>query len=155
MRGCNDFVETQATLRGEGRFCNISGHVRFSPMGCGSVMQAQIHGLPECCGQDPTFFGLFVEDGCACSCNGRRIPLPTLTAYCGEALVSVYIPCLTPQQLTGRILSLTSDPCRGCGNPIACGEIRPCVKSECCCCPDPRPLFAAPIHRSPAGSTFC
>ncbi len=132
MKGC---METQAYLSGEGAYRAVSGCVRISPFGNGSVVQAHVRGLP--C--PSAFYGFFIE---LC---GRRCPLPPLLSCCGEALMSVYVCSFRPEDtICGRIV-LTGDPCaRNCA-PIACGCIVEVVTPGCRPM-DPRPLFAAPIR---------
>ena len=142
MKGC---LETQATVWGEGCRRCITGQIRISPLSCGSVVQLHIRGLPG----DAGFFGVHIE---LC---GRRYPLPPLLSCGGEALMSVYAGAFSPEDTLGGQVILSTDPCApgGCTR-IACGRIERCVRPSRCP-PDPRPLFAAPIHWSPGGSTFC
>ena len=140
MKGC---IETQAVLCGEGAFPCISGRIRISPLGQGSIVQVHIRGLPCRDG----FFGLCIE---LC---GRRYPLPGLPACAGEALMSVYAGAFCPEETIGGCILLTTDPCAPCGSQcIASGRIGICLSP--CCPPDPRPLFAPQVYRSPGESTF-
>ncbi len=134
MKGC---METQAILCGEGCYRFVTGMVRISPLGSGSVVQAHVRGLP--C--QPGFFGLYIE---LC---GRRCPLPPLLSCEGEALMSVYTCAFCPEDTVGGQVVLTTDPCMtsDCAR-IACGPVARCVRPRGCP-PDPRPLFAAPIRR--------
>ncbi len=140
----------QATLMGECHFPHISGQVRFSCLDSGVILQAHVCGLPGGCPDTQSLFGLILSEDCHCP---RRISLPVLTAYGGQALLSAHIPGITLQELRGRQLALTSDPCsRGCERVLARGQIVPCGRPSCCF-PDQRPLFA-PLHRSPGESIF-
>lgn len=141
MKGC---METQARIVGENRFRPICGQVRISPLGCGSVVQAHIRGLPG----SGCLYGFRLE---LC---GRVFPLPPLLSCDGEALMSVYVCSFCPEDTVGGQLILTTDPCApGCAR-IACGRITPCVRPPCCP-PDPRPLFGAPPRPLPGRSIFC
>lgn len=139
------FMETQAMLTGEGAHRCVCGRIRISPMGCGSVVQAHVRGLPG----RSCFFGFCIE---LC---GRRYPLPPLLSCDGEALLSVYACAFCPEDTVGGHVLLTTDPCApdGCMR-IACGCISPCVRQPCCP-PDPRPLFGAPPRPLPGGSISC
>ena len=139
MKGC---IETQASLRSEGCCSCISGCARISPFGCGSVIQVHIRGLPH-----DGFYGLSIE---LC---GRHFPLPALLACRGEALMSVYSCAFVPGETVGGCILLSADPCAPNGGCIASGRISACFSS--CCPPDPRPLFAPQLFRSPDESIFC
>lgn len=131
--------EAQAMISGSGAYRSVSGCVRISPMGGGSAVQAHVRGFP--CPSD--FYGFSVELN-----GGRRCPLPPLMTCCGEALMSVWTDSFAPSEaVCGRVV-LTGDPCApgSCPRPVACGAIRPFVRPDCRCPPDPRPLFAAPIR---------
>ena len=142
MKGC---METQAMIAGEGAHRSITGMICIRPLGCGSVVQAHVRGLPG----RSCFFGLFIE---LC---GQRCPLPPLMNCGGEALMSVYACSFCPEDTVGGRICITADSCTsGCGVPIACGCISPAI-SQPCCPPDPRPLFGAPPRWSPGRSTFC
>jgi len=131
MKGC---METQALITGEGAYRCVSGCVRISPMGNGSVVQAHIRGLPH-----PSAFYGFCIELCGCRCL-----LPSLLSCCGEALLSVYVCSFSPQETVRGQVILTADPCAPGGRiQIACGPILPCVTHSRCPA-DPRPLFAAP-----------
>ena len=134
MKGC---LETFATISSESACRSICGQVKISSLGCGSVIQAHIRGLPG----RSVFFGFSVE---LC---GRTYPLPPLLSCDGEALMSVYTGAFQPEDTPGGQIVLTPDPCSPHrGGVIACGRIVPCVRQPCCP-PQPRPLFAAPIRR--------
>lgn len=131
MKNC---CGAQAQLAAEGCSCRISGCIRLLPMRCGSVVQVHVCGLPRC----RAFYGLYIE---LC---GQRCALPPLISCSSEALMSVYTDAFTPAEAVGCPAVLTTDPCipGGCTR-IACGRIMP---DRADCRPDPRPLFAAPIH---------
>jgi len=141
MKCCS---ETQAHLAGTEEYRCLTGCVTISPIGCGSAIQVHIRHLPF----RHAFLGFCIE---LC---GRRYPLPELMVCDGEALMSVYTCAFRPEETVGARVILTRDPHSPCGCcPVACGTFAP-LFSPGCCPPDPRPLFAAPIHRSPGGSTF-
>ena len=142
MKRC---TETQAHLAGAEAYRCLSGRVTISPVGCGSAVQVHIRRLPFRC----AFLGFCIE---LC---GRRYPMPELMVCDGEALMSVYTGVFRPEETVGGRIIITGDPHSPCGcRPVACGCLSP-VFIPGCCPPDPRPLFAAPIHLSPGGSTFC
>lgn len=140
MKGC---METQAYISGEGGYRCVSGQVRIAPLSCGSVIQAHIRSLP---GKN-CFYGFSIE---LC---GRRCPLPPLLSCEGEALLSVYLCSLCPEDAIGGRIIITTDPCAPDCRPVACGCIKPYLRQPCCP-PDPRPLFGAPPRPLPGGSIF-
>ena len=133
MNFCREAPHCQAMIRGEGIHSCICGCVRFCPMECGTVVQVHIRNLPE----SSSFLGIQIENSGCC------FALPPLLSCNGNALMSVYAGCLSPEKLCGSILVITSDPCSCCR--IACGRILPCAPQGHRCS-DPRPLFAAPVY---------
>ena len=138
-----------AWVQGDAAHRGLHGTVRFYPALGGTLVAAEIHGLPA---KMPSgVFAFHIHDGKACRGNaedpfaaagshfnpaGREHPyhagdLPPLFSNNGFAFLAVYTGRFTPEDVVGRTVILhggvedfTSQPAGNAGKKIACGEIR-------------------------------
>ena len=132
----NRYPAAWAQVRGEG----IYGMVHFYPAGEGTLVTADIHGLPD---NGTGFFAFHVHAGPGCEAPGGHFDpggqphpdhagdLPPLLSDGGHAFLAVRTGRFRPSDVTGRAVILHAGPddfhTQPSGNPgpiIACGEIR-------------------------------
>lgn len=134
---------------------NISGSVRFYAVPGGTLLIANIRGLPQGTGVcDTPVFGFHVHEGSACTGtdfsdtlghfnpNGCLHPhhagdLPPLFGCKGLAYLSVFTDRFSPAQVLGHTVVIhsnaddfTTQPSGNSGKKIACGEIVPARMSN-------------------------
>lgn len=141
-----------ADLEGSEKYPDIRGLVTFYAYEKGTVVMADIHGLPPGegrCAAD--FFGFHIHEGASCSGNeedlfadagGHYDPtscphpahagdMPVLEAAGGRAWMAFYTERFRPQELLGRTVIVhsmpddyRSQPSGDAGEKIACGLIQ-------------------------------
>ncbi len=142
MKQCSD-TQAIARVRGDRENPNISGTVRFLQRRDGTLVTAQIYGLPR-----DGFFAFHIHEGQ--NCEGAGFPntgghfnpghqphpqhagdLPPLLSGHGKAFLSVLTDRFCVEEVLGRTVVIHSAPddftTQPAGNPgikIACGEIR-------------------------------
>lgn len=133
-----------AVIKGEG---NLQGTVKFYPVPCGTLVTAEITGLPE---NESGFFALHIHEGSRCTGTGfadsgthfmngkERHPmhagdLPPLLSKNGRAFLAVETNRFEIQEILGRTVVIHSgvddfrtQPSGNAGRKIGCGKI---------CCP--------------------
>ena len=136
-----------ALVRGDKAHGGLCGEVRFYPVGRGTLVEAEISGLPMEC----SFFALHIHEGRCCTGEaadpfqdagahwnllGTEHPmhtgdLPTLLGNSGYAWGAAYTERFCPAQARGRTVivhALPDDyktqPSGGAGEKIGCGVIR-------------------------------
>jgi Cu-Zn family superoxide dismutase len=138
-----------ATIKGSSAYPNLRGVVRLYPMGDGTLLTAEVFGLPK---TETGIFGFHIHAGTACSGNAtdpfadaeghfspvvREHPmhagdLPPLFADTdGTALMAVYTDRFTPQEVIGHAVivhahpdDFHTQPAGDSGMKIACGLLR-------------------------------
>ncbi|MGN0977049.1 MAG: superoxide dismutase family protein [Faecousia sp.] len=134
--------EAMACVSGEGR---LRGIVKFYAAACGSLVVAEIRGLPE---SDTGFFAFHIHEGSDCGgadfadTGGHFNPgkqehprhagdLPPLLSKNGTALLEVETARFTPKDVIGRTVVIHehpddfhTQPAGNAGRKIACGVIR-------------------------------
>lgn len=136
-----------ASLRGSGGHPEIIGAVRFYPWAGGTLVRAEVDGLPD------GFFALHIHAMGMCESGGdvdfasagghfdltgqnthpnHSGDLPNLLSSGGKALLICYTGRFQPHQVLGRAVMIHEDPDDGrtdpagnAGGRIACGVIRP------------------------------
>ena len=141
-----------ANMEGSEKYPDIRGLVTFYPFENGTVVLADICGLPQ--GEEPCeigFFGFHIHEGAACTgsaedpfsgAGGHYNPascphpahagdMPVLEAAGGKAWMAFYTERFQPQEVRGRTVILhsmpddyRSQPAGDAGERIACGVIR-------------------------------
>ena len=132
---------SMAWVRGEG--C-LRGTVKFYPVPCGTLVVAEITGLPK---NESGFFAFHIHEGKCCTgkdfadtgghfnpCD-REHPrhagdLPPLLSRNGRAFLAVETDRFTPREILGRTVVIHEEPddfhtqpAGNSGRKIACGEI--------------------------------
>ena len=131
-------------MRGEG---NLKGTVKFYPVNCGTLVVAEVTGLPK---SETGFFALHIHEGERCSGvgfadtlghfnpTGAEHPrhagdLPPLLSQNGRAFLAVETNRFSVWEIIGRTVVIHSgaddfhtQPAGNAGNKIACGVIRRC-----------------------------
>lgn len=148
----NGAPEAYAEIRGTEEYPAVHGRVNFYDVYGGTVLMAEIYGLPdEERGEEGQFFGFHIHEGKSCTGDaleplkntgghydpqGREHPehagdLPPLLSTRGAVWTAVYTGRLHPEEVIGRtvVIHLHSDdmhsqPSRDSGEKIACGVIR-------------------------------
>lgn len=134
--------EAIACVSGEGR---LRGTVKFYATACGSLVAADIRGLPK---SDTGFFAFHIHEGDSCgggdfadtgghfNPGGEAHPrhagdLPPLLSENGTALLVVATTRFTPKEVIGRTVVIHerpddfhTQPSGNAGRKIACGVIR-------------------------------
>lgn len=124
---------------------NLHGTVSFTPLGCGTLVTAEIDGLPS---SESGFFAFHIHENGDCSGSGfpntgghynpqnREHPqhagdLPPLLSCGGKAYLSVLTDHFCVRDIIGRAVVIhncpddfTTQPSGNAGNKIACGVIR-------------------------------
>lgn len=144
--------QAQAVVHGRTGFEEIQGNVYFYPFWDGTLVAAEISGLPK--GQNVChghFFGFHVHDGKGCTGNAsdpfadvhehfniyncthpnHTGDLPQLLADNGYALSIVYTDRFVPEEVIDRTIVIhqdpddfTTPPSGHAGLKMACGEIK-------------------------------
>lgn len=133
-----------ACVKGEG---GIGGTVKFYPVECGTLIVAEITGLPK---QESGFYALHIHAGGSCGGTefsqtqghfdpgGETHPnhvgdLPPLLSGNGKAFLAVESSRLCVWDIIGRTVVIHRDaddfrsqPAGNAGRKIACGQIRQC-----------------------------
>lgn len=136
--------EAMACITGEG---DLRGIVKFYRIPCGTLVVAEIRGLPQ---NDTGFHALHIHEGENCggvdfantgghyNPGGEEHPrhagdLPPLLSRDGKALLAVETDRFTPREIIGRTVVIHScaddfhsQPAGNAGRKIGCGVIR-CV----------------------------
>lgn len=137
---------SEAVVKGSDKYPNIHGKVRFYRACCGTVVKAEISGLPG-----NGFFAFHIHEGGKCAGNesdpfadakGHFNPektehpfhagdMPPLLSSEGYAWSAFFTDKFTPEQIKGKtviIHRLADDfhtqPSGGAGEKIACGMVR-------------------------------
>lgn len=134
-----------ACVRGGSDAPALRGTVRFYAIPCGTLVTAQIAGLPE---NDTGFFALHIHEGGGCGGDGfsdtgghfnpgeKAHPshagdLPPLLSMGGQAFLAVKTGRFAPREVIGRTVVIHagaddfhSQPAGNAGKKIACGVIR-------------------------------
>ena len=137
--------EAVACVRGGSDAPALRGTVRFYAIPCGTLVTAQIAGLPE---NDTGFFAIHIHEGDGCggadfsdtgghfNPGGKAHPchagdLPPLLSMGGQAFFAVKTGRFTPREVIGRTVVIHADaddfrtqPSGNAGKKIACGVIR-------------------------------
>lgn len=143
--------QAYAFLQGSPEYPDIWGEVLMYPCWGGTLLLAEVQGLP----QEPRLcsnevYGFHIHSGASCDSSGEtpfsqvgqhwnpeHCPhpshagdLPPLFASCGYALTLFYTRNFVPEETVGHTLiihdmadDLTTQPSGNSGNKIACGEI--------------------------------
>lgn len=141
-----------AELKGSDRYPQVGGLVTFYDFQGGTIVMADVCGLPweenKCVGG---FFGFHIHEGGACNGNaedpfadagGHYNPdgcphpehagdMPVLIGYHGKAWMAFYTERFTPEEVKGKTVIIhrmsddySSQPAGDAGKKIACGMIR-------------------------------
>lgn len=134
--------DAMACVTGEG---SLRGTVKFYPADCGTLVVAEITGLPE---NQAGFFAFHIHEGGGCGGTefaetgahynpcGREHPrhagdLPPLLSRNGRAWLAVKTDRFTPRDVVGRTVVIHSgaddfhsQPAGNAGRKIGCGVIR-------------------------------
>lgn len=142
---CSNRTGAVAHVRGDGANPRLRGSVRFLPHRDGTLVVAQISGLPE---TKTGFFGFHIHEGASCGGLGfaetkghlnpenREHPqhagdLPPLMSASGNAFLSVLTDRFCVSDVIGKTVVIhsgpddfTSQPAGNAGTKIACGQIQ-------------------------------
>lgn len=129
-----------AAVRGGEAYPRLGGMVHFYPVEGGTLVSAEIFGLPQ---SETGFFAFHIHEGGSCAepgghfdTAGRPHPshagdLPPLLSAGGSARMTVLTDRFRPEDVTGRTAVIHAGPddfhTQPAGNPgerIACGVIR-------------------------------
>lgn len=137
-------LEAIACIRGEG---NLRGTVKFFPVNCGTLIVAEMTGLPE---NDSGFFSLHIHEGTGCTGEGfsdsrghfnptgephphHAGDLPPLLNRSGRAFLAVETDRFYAWEVVGHTVVIhsgvedfRSQPAGNPGRKIGCGMIRAC-----------------------------
>lgn len=127
-----------AQVRGGG----VAGMVHFYPAEGGTLVSAEIHGLPD---SETGFFAFHIHEGASCDAPGGHWnpgdqphprhagDLPPLLSDNGRARMTVLTGRFKPEQVVGKTVIIHSGPddfhTQPSGNPgkiLACGAIHCC-----------------------------
>lgn len=135
-----------AWVRGDGKTTGLMGVVKFYQMRDGTLVTADVTGLPE---TETDFFAFHIHEGCGCGgaafagTGGHYNPgntahpnhagdLPPLLAHNGRASMAVLTGRFRVRDVLGRTVVIHHDPddfhtqpAGNSGAKIACGVIRP------------------------------
>lgn len=148
----NGEPEAYAEIAGTEEYPEIHGRVTFYDVYGGTVLMAEIYGLPdEASGDDGQFFGFHIHEGSICAGDatdllkdtgghynpkGKEHPehagdLPSLLSTRGAAWMAVYTGRFHPEDVIGRTVvvhlhpdDMHTQPSGNSGTKIACGEIQ-------------------------------
>ncbi len=139
----------RASVRGDAAHRGLHGAVNFYPAAGGTLVAAELYGLPA--KTSDGVFGFHIHEGTACRGTaddpfaetgghfnpaGQRHPyhagdMPPLFGSDGYAYLSFFTNRFTPEEIVGRTVvvhghpdDFTTQPSGGSGPKIACGEIR-------------------------------
>lgn len=142
---CSRSTGAIAHIRGDARNPILRGSVRFLPHRDGTLVVAQLSGLPE---TKTGFFGFHIHEGSSCGgtefaetgdhFDAAKNPhpmhtgdLPPLLSAGGRAFLSAVSGCFCVEDVIGRTVVIhsgpddfTSQPAGNAGSKIACGQIR-------------------------------
>lgn len=134
-----------ACIRGGQQYPDLRGTVAFTPLRCGTLVTAEIEGLPD---SETGFFAFHIHEKGDCSGagfpntgghydpHGREHPLhagdlPPLLSYRGKAYMAVATDRFCVKDIIGRSVVIhsqpddfTTQPSGNAGSKIACGTIR-------------------------------
>lgn len=158
MEKLKEMPEACANLAGSEKYPDIRGKVEFYGVYGGTVVVAEVFGLPKEDGEkNPGFFGFHIHEGSMCTgssedpfadTKGHYNPqklshprhagdLPPLLADQGGAWMSVYTSRFFPEDVIGRTVVIHdmpddfhSQPSGDSGEKIACGQIVISEKDE-------------------------
>ena len=147
----NRFPDAYAKIQGIPKYKNVIGHIRFYSVHGGTVITAEVYGLPE---KQPqmigNFFGFHIHEGNVCSGSAEDPLKDTGTHYNpwktehpdhagdlvpllsvgGKAWSSFYTGRFYPEDVIGRTVVIHdmaddfhSQPAGNSGEKIACGTI--------------------------------
>lgn len=141
----------QAQIKGSKAYASVHGKVLFFPARKGTLVMAEVFGLPQQPECDPGFFALHIHEGSQCTgtsadpfanvgghWNPGNCPhpahagdLPPLLSNAGYAWFACYTERFEPEQVIGRTVIVhrkpdyfTTQPSGNSGEKIACGQIR-------------------------------
>lgn len=148
----NGMPEAVAELRGAGENSRLHGRVYFYDVYGGTIVIAEVYGLPDGQGnKDGQFFGFHIHEGEDCEGtpedpfadtkghdNPKGVPhpyhagdLPPLLSSSGAAWSAVYTGRFHPDDVVGKTVvvhdmpdDFRSQPAGDSGRKIACGKIR-------------------------------
>lgn len=148
----NGMPEAYAEIHGSEKYPEIHGRVYFFEVHGGTIVMAEIYGLPDMEKQDMgEFFAFHIHEGETCTGNAQDPfadagmhfnpghtehpdhagDLPPLLSTKGAAWSSVYTGRFYPEDIIGRTAVIHShpddfktQPSGGSGEKIACGEIK-------------------------------
>lgn len=136
-----------AHVTGDAEHPQLRGEVQFYPAGAGTLLMAEVWGLPK----EGSFFGFHIHEGGVCgpadgkpfgqakghwNPDGKPHPLhkgdlPVLLGNNGMAFSVTYTQRFTPEEAVGHTVILhgspddfTTQPSGNAGKMIGCGEIR-------------------------------
>lgn len=139
--------KAEARLQGDAEHPCLKGRITFTACGAGTLVEAEIRGLPE---SETGFFAFHIHEGGGCGGAGfadtgahynpdnlphplHRGDLPPLLSVGGRARMTVLTGRFTPEEVVGRTVVIHShpddfhtQPSGGAGTKIACGVIRAC-----------------------------
>jgi Cu-Zn family superoxide dismutase len=148
----NGVPSAYAEIKGSDSYPEIQGMVYFFEMSGGSIVVAEIYGLPdEGMGSTGEFFGFHIHEGSTCTGNEGGAfsdtlihyspeyaehpyhlgDLPVLLSSNGTAWSAIYTGRFYPEQVIGRTVVIhghpddyQSQPFGHAGEKMACGEIK-------------------------------
>ena len=151
MRNINGMPDAYAQVRGDAAHSKIYGNVYFYGMYNGTLVVAEIYGLPNTEEKDNgNFYGFHIHEGEYCKGDmedsfknagahynpdktehpKHRGDLPSLLANAGIAWSAVYTDRFYPEEVVGKTVIIhgmaddfKTQPSGNAGMKIACGEI--------------------------------
>lgn len=148
----NGLAEAYAEIKGSEKHSEISGIVYFYDVYGGTIVMAEIYGLPDVEDQETgKFFAFHIHEGADCGSDGSDAfsdagmhynpehkahpehagDLPPLLSTHGVAWSAVYTGRFYPEDLIGKTVIIhsqpddfKSQPSGDSGEKIACGEIK-------------------------------
>lgn len=152
MNNCTNKKSAAARIHGSCDYKNIKGTVLFRQGKCGTIVTAEIWGLPNSCEEcKNNIFAFHIHSGSECSGNktdpfanagmhynpndcdhpNHAGDLPPLFANNGYAYLSTVINRFTVDEIIGKTVIIhqmpddfTTQPSGNSGKKIACGEIK-------------------------------
>lgn len=151
IRFGNDVPDAYANIKGSSQFPNIRGTVNFYNVYGGTVVEAEVYGLPNTINKpNGNFYGFHIHEGASCT-GDQEDPfknagahynpthtehpkhvgdLPTLLANDGVAWTAIYTDRFYPEDVVGRTVIIhemaddfKTQPSGDSGMKMACGEI--------------------------------
>lgn len=147
----NGMPEAYAQVKGSDKYPDIQGRVYFFEVYGGTIVMAEIYGLPDEEMPEGRFFAFHIHEGAECKGNAQDPfadagmhynpentehpehagDLPPLLSTHGAAWSAVYTGRFYPDDIVGRTVIVHSkpddfktQPSGDSGEKIACGEIR-------------------------------